>query len=188
MSISDFDSFLQSLDIPKACGLNKPIFKKMFIDNGVLDATDKTSLKNDIDKIRWLYTLKPSTINIAYYNDQEREYPEVAVLHIELSSPKRLKRIAHFINRSIPYPLILLFTCEIEGQSSLAIGLADKRINQADKEKWVIEDSIHTDWINLSNQSEAEAEFLASFKVRSPLPIYRLKTATYLLFTVLGIN
>ncbi|MCU7839416.1 MAG: DUF4391 domain-containing protein [Candidatus Thiodiazotropha sp. (ex Troendleina suluensis)] len=169
MITNNFDSFLQSLNIPKPCELNKSIFKKMFLDNGVLDATDRASLKNDIDKIRWLYTLKPSTINIASYNDQEREYLEIAVLHIELSSPKHLKRIAHFINRSIPYPLMLLFTCGIEGQSSLAIGLADKRINQADKDKWVIEDSIHTDWINLSNQSEAEVEFLASFKV-SNLP------------------
>jgi len=141
----------------------------MFVDNGVLDAKDKASLKNDIEKIRWLHTLKPSTINIAPYNDHEREYPEVAVLHIELSNPKHFKRITHFINRSIPYPMILLFTCDIEEQPNLAVCLADKRINQAVKEKWVIADSIHTNWINLSNQSGAEAEFLSSLKI-SNLP------------------
>nr|MBC8556038.1 DUF4391 domain-containing protein [Candidatus Brocadiales bacterium] len=100
--VSDFDSFLLSLGIPNACKLNKSIYKKMFLDNGILDATDKKCLKDDVDKIRWLYTLKPGTINIAPYNDSEREYPEVAVLHIELSSPNRFKRVAHFINRSIP--------------------------------------------------------------------------------------
>jgi hypothetical protein len=174
MSISDFDGFLQFLNIPKACQLNKSIFKKMFIEasdgkRSILDATDKASLKNDVDKIRWLYTLKPSTINITSYSDKEREFPEVAVLHIELSSSLRIKRIAHFINRAIPYPLVLLFTCNIDGQFSLAISLADKRINQADKEKWVIEDSILTDWIDLSNQSETEIEFLASLRI-SDLP------------------
>ena len=134
----------------------------MFLDNGALDATDKKCLKDDVDKFRWLYTLKPSTINIAPHNDSQHEYPEIAIIHVELSRAERFKRIAHFINRSIPYPLVLLFTCDIEGQASLAIGLADKRTNQANKEKWVIEDSIQTVWFDLSDQSEAATDFLTS--------------------------
>jgi len=176
MIVTDFDSFLSSLAIPETCKLDKPIFKKMFLGSfdgkrGALDATDKKCLKDDVDKIRWLYTLKPSTINIAPYNDSQREYPEVAVIHVELFRPGRFKRIAHFINRSIPYPLVLLFTCDIERPASLAISLADKRTNQADKEKWVIEDSIQTDWINLSEQSKVEINFLASLTI-SNLPFH----------------
>ena len=171
MMVTDFDSFLSGLAIPETCKLDKPIFKKMFLDNGALDATDKKCLKDDIDKIRWLYTLKPSTINIAPYNDSQREYPEVAVIHVGLSRPERFKRIAHFINRSIPYPLVLLFTCDIERQASLAIGLADKRTNQADKEKWVIEDSIQTGWFDLSDQADVEAYFLASLAIKN-LPFH----------------
>ncbi|HNP50533.1 MAG TPA: DUF4391 domain-containing protein [Nitrosomonas nitrosa] len=167
--ITSFDNFIQYLDIPKACELNKPIYKKMFLDNGILDTTDKACLKGDVDKIRWLYTLKPSTINIAPHIDSEREYPEVAVLHAELSNPKRIKRIAHFINRSIPYPLVLLFTHHSDGQNYLAICLADKRINQADKEKWVIKDSIYSGWISFTNQNNLEAAFLASLHM-SNLP------------------
>ena len=167
MMVTDFDSFLSGLAIPETCKLDKPIFKKMFLDNGALDATDKKCLKDDIDKIRWLYTLKPSTINIAPYNDSQREYPEVAVIHVGLSRPERFKRIAHFINRSIPYPLMLVFTCDIESQASLAISLADKRTNQADKEKWVIEDSIQTDWLDLSDQADVEAHFLASLTIKN---------------------
>ncbi len=167
--ILSFDNFIQYLDIPKACELNKPIYKKMFLDNGILDTTDKTCLKYDVDKVRWLYTLKPSTINIAPHINSEHEYPEVAVLHIELSNPKRLKRIAHFINRSIPYPLVLLFTHHSDGQDYFAISLADKRINQADKEKWVIEDSIYSGWISFTNQNNHEATFLASLHM-SNLP------------------
>jgi len=170
MTVNNFEAFLQSLEIPKACELNKPVFKKMFLDasdgkKSVLDAADKTSLKEDVEKIRWLYTLKPNTINIAPYKDDEFEYPEVAVLHVELSSPNRVKRIAHFIHRAIPYPLILLFTCNIEKQENLMVAIAFKRINQADKDKWVIDDSIRTDWIDLSNASEAEAGFLSSLKL-----------------------
>jgi hypothetical protein len=165
MIIQSFDDFLEHLDIPSSCRLDKPVFKKLFLDNGVLDATDKKCLKDDISRVRWLYTLKPSTINIAAYGDDIREYPEVAVLHVELSNSSRAARIAHFINRSIPYPLVLLFTTEIDGHTSMSISLADKRINQADKEKWVLEDSVNSGWLNFSDHSSPESKFLNSLKV-----------------------
>lgn len=170
--IQSFDDFLEHLDIPDSCRLDKPVFKKLFLDSsdgkrGMLDATDKKCLKDDILRVRWLYMLKPSTINIAAYRDDSREYPEVAILHVELSNSSRATRIAHFINRSIPYPLVLLFTAEIDGHTSMSISLADKRINQADKEKWVLEDSVNSGWLRLEDQSASENEFLKSLKVSS---------------------
>lgn len=172
--IQSFDDFLEHLDIPSSCRLDKPVFKKLFLDSsdgkrGVLDATDKKCLKDDISRVRWLYTLKPSTINIAAYGDDSREYPEVAILHVELSNSSRAARIAHFINRAIPYPLVLLFTAELDGHTSMSISLADKRINRADKEKWVLEESVNSGWIRLEDQSASESEFLTSLKV-SALP------------------
>ena len=180
----NFDEFLELLDVPSSCELDKPIFKKMFSEasdgkKNILDATDKKALKDDVEKIRWLYTFKPNTINIAPYKDNEREYPEIAILHVELSSAvsnksamsnkTAVRRIAHFINRAIPYPLVILFTCEKDGAQKLSIVLADKRVNQADKEKWVIEDSIQTYWINLASLSAAELAFFESLRI-SRLP------------------
>ena len=79
--------------------------------------------------------------------------------------PTDVARIEHFINRSIPYPLVLLFTAEIDGCTCMSIGLADKRINQADKEKWVLEDSVNSGWLDFSDQSAPVCEFLNSLKV-----------------------
>ena len=170
--LSNFDDFLYLLAVPKSCELNKPIFKKMFLDatdgkKAILDATDKKALKDDVLKIRWLYTLKPSTINIAPYKDKEREYPEIAILHIELASSevskRAVKRIAQFINRAIPYPLVLLFTIETN-EEKILIALADKRTNQADKEKWMIDELECSPWIKLEqvfeniNEGEGEGE------------------------------
>jgi len=164
-TINNIQDFLTHLSIPKSCELNKPVFKKMFLDSGALNTTDKACLKEDVDKIRWLYTLKPSTINIAAYADDQRDYSEIAVLLVELASPKRIMRIAQFMQRSIPYPLVLIFTCNIEGQENLTVSLADKRINQADKEKWVVEDSIQTGWISLEEESELDCKFLNSLTI-----------------------
>lgn len=163
MTPGTLEAFIDHLSIPRTCELNKPVFKKHFLDNGMLDIADKTALKEDVDKIRWLYTLKPSTINVAAYVDSERDFSEIAVLQVELTSAKRLKRIATFVQRSIPYPLILLFSQE----NQVCLSVSDKRINQADKEKWVVEDILHTDWIDLTAPTLAQAAFLEDCNINS---------------------
>ena len=54
--------FLDNLNIPKTCAVNKTIFKKLFQENVVLDVTDKKALKDDIKKITWLFSLKSNNI------------------------------------------------------------------------------------------------------------------------------
>ncbi|CAM3733405.1 DUF4391 domain-containing protein [Halomonas casei] len=167
MDIHNLEDFLDSLQVPASCQLNKPVYKKMFLDMGALDATDKVCLKDDVSKIRWLYTFKPGTINVPAYRDSEREYEEVAILLVELTNRTRIKRIAGFIQRSIPYPLVFIFSSSFEGQEYISISVSDKRINQADKEKWVIEDTVYSGWINLREQSDDEADFLHSLSINN---------------------
>jgi hypothetical protein len=155
--------FLDSLGIPQKCFLNKTLFKKLFLESGMLDITDKKALKDDIDKIRWLYTLKSSTINIEPFKDQNREYDEVAILQIDLSSATRVKRIASFVNKAIPYPLILVFT----HGDMVALSVADKRLSQADKAKWVVEDGWMTPWFNPSSPSQSERQFMTDIAIKN---------------------
>lgn len=178
--LPQFEVFLNSLDVPGACVLNKPLYKKMFQEHTDLDAKDKKALKDDVNKIRWLYTLKPSTINIASYSDDLRDYSELAFLHVELSNSKSAERIGHLINRAIPYPVIILFcqqehTNDLDSESTeqsvsseqLAICLADKRINKADKEKWVIEALLFSPWLSLANKNPITEAFLNSLSLPS---------------------
>ena len=155
--------FLDTLGIPPKCFLNKTLFKKLFLESGMLDITDKKALKDDIDKIRWLYTLKPSTINIEPFKDSQREYDEVAILQIDLSSAARVKRIASFVNKAIPYPLILVFT----HGDMVALSVADKRLSQADKAKWVVGDGWITPWFNPSAPTQSEKQFMADIALKN---------------------
>lgn len=147
---------LDKLNIPESCRLNKRVFKKLFEENAKLDATDKKALSEDVEEIRWIYTLKPATINIARHQDDVYDYPEIAFLHISLKSTKRLRRLAHVAQHAIPYPLILIFS----HGDKVALSVADKRINQADREKWVIEQSWFTDWIDLQAPEEHQKAYL----------------------------
>lgn len=156
-------TFYDYMAIPEKCLLNKPLFKKLFQEHADLDITDKKALKDDIDKIRWVYTLKPSTLNIEPYRDEVREYDEIAIIQIDLTSAARAQRIAAFVNKAIPYPVMLVFSFA----DTIAISVADKRINQADKSKWVIEDAWITVWFNPDAPSEAQQKFMQDLTIKS---------------------
>lgn len=156
-------TFYDYMAIPEKCLLNKPLFKKLFQEHADLDITDKKALKDDIDKIRWVYTLKPSTLNIEPYRDDVREYDEIAIIQIDLSSTARAQRISTIANKAIPYPIVLLFNFA----DTIAISVADKRINQADKSKWVVEDSWMTEWFNPDLPNEAQQNFMQDMTIKS---------------------
>ncbi|MBR2124631.1 MAG: DUF4391 domain-containing protein [Acetobacter sp.] len=156
--------FFRALSLPSVCVVNKPIFKKMFRENSVLDAADKKALSQDVTRLSWAYTLKPETISIPAFTSDTLEYLEIVFLRIDLNTPNSVKRIARFINKAIPYPLILLFCCE----SHFALSVALKRINQADKNTntLVVEEEWLTAWIHEETPTNTQALFLADCAVQ----------------------
>ena len=156
------ETFFTQLVIPESCQLDKRIFKKMFYDNGQLNAADKKAFSDDIDEIIWRYTLKPETINIPRYDDADHEYHEIAIIQIGLKDTKQLKRIAQIIQRSIPYPVLLVLT----QHNTLLLNTADKRINKVDQTKIVIDETLYTDWLDLEQLLDYQREFLQQFSMK----------------------
>jgi hypothetical protein len=148
----------EKMVIPDSCLLGKRVYKKLFRENAVLSATDKKALSDDVDTIYWQYTFKPSTMPIKRYQDETREYLEVALLQINLKNIRRVKRLAEIIHRAIPYPLILVFVFD----SSCLISLAHKRFSQAEKEAIVAEDFQASSWLDLSDLRGVQLAFLES--------------------------
>jgi hypothetical protein len=110
-----------------------PVIKHLFTDT--------------INKVVWLYCLKPETINIPAYKDEVREYPEIEVIEVILNKEYGLNRIAEIIMRTIPYPMLLIFKLE----DKIRFYMAHQRTSQSDSSKNTIEEFISTDW--LSNDS-----------------------------------
>ena len=150
-----------SMAIPEACQLGKRVYKKLFYENAKLSATDKKALRDDVDTILWQYTFKPTTIPIQPYEDDQREYHEVALLQVNLKHTGRANRLAEIVHRAIPYPLFVVFVCD----TTCSISLAYKRFSQADKEAIVAEGFQATGWLDLSNPTENQAAFLESLDI-----------------------
>ena len=156
------EALYDKLALPDACHLGKRVFKKLFHEHAVLGVTDKKAFAEDIDTITWQYTLKPSTIPIQPFDDDQREYHEIAVIQVDLKTQRRTSRIAEVIHRAIPYPLLVVF---VLGEAC-AISLAHKRFSQAEKGAIVAEEFVLTDWLNLSDPTPTQRAFLDSLSLR----------------------
>ena len=157
------DPIYKFLALPEACFLGKRVFKNLFLKNAQLGAADKKALDQDIDSIFWQHALKPATVPIATYRDDQREYLEIAVLQANLHQATRHQRIAEAIHRAIPYPLLLVLACE----SRVAISVANKRFSQNDKGKIVAEELYNTEWLNPEAATAAEKDFLGSLNFKA---------------------
>ena len=145
------DSYI-SLNIPETCFIGTTIYKKLFYENADLSSSDKALFTDVINKITWLYCLKPETINIRAYKDEVRDYPEIEVINVLLHKDYKLKRIAEVIMRTIPYPMVLIFSLE----DKKLFYVAHQRVSQSDSSRNTIEEFIATDW--LDNDSDLFAK------------------------------
>lgn len=131
------------LNIPDSCFIGSTIYKKLFYENANLSTSDKSLFTDTINKVVWLYCLKPETINIPAYKDEVRDYPEIEVIEVLLNKDYKLNRIAEIIMRTIPYPMLLIFKLEDKRQ----FYVAHQRTSQSDSSKNTIEEIIATDWL-----------------------------------------
>ncbi len=148
----------QAMSMPKSCVLGKRVFKKLFFDNATLTAGDKRALTQDVDTITWQYTLKPSTLPIQPYTDDDCEYLEVAVIEVQLKERRSATRIAEVIHRAIPYPVFVVMTHD----DAITISVAHKRFSRAERGAVVAEDVLTTPWMAGADRTEAESGLLAS--------------------------
>ena len=79
MTVSDL---IAALALPLSCRVDQRIPKKMLIENGAPTTADKRLLNDAIEEIQWVAALKPNTVGVPEYRDEQREYLEVAVLSI----------------------------------------------------------------------------------------------------------
>lgn len=157
------EKFYESMDLHESCKIDSTIFKKYFYENTSIKAIDKDIFKDDIAKITLKYSLKEENINIPEYKDNDVEYPEIEIIEVNLLNDKRYNKICEFIQKVIPYPLIIILTM----YNKLIINVAYKRINKNDAEKNTVEKLIYSNWIDFDNLSDNEVLFLKSINIRN---------------------
>ena len=127
---------LDALQLPAQALIAHRVPKTLLVENGAPTAADKRHIESGIEELRWVATLKPTTVGVATYADDSCEVAELAVLVLRLRAKAKLARLIELVHRSIPYHLMLLTQHDDGG---LHVSLAEKRWAINDKGKVVLD-------------------------------------------------
>ena len=129
------ESLISALALPTSCRVDQRVPKKLLVENGAPTPADKRLINDCVDEVQWLAALKPNTVGVAEYRDDEREYLEVAVLCVTarpapqadgagaVARHVNTTRLAELVHRAVPYPVLLL----LAAPQGLFLSLAHKR-------------------------------------------------------------
>lgn len=117
------ETVVAALCIPPQARVDQRVARKLLVENGAATPTDKRWINDGIEELTWIAALKPTTIGVAAYRDDVREYLEIAVLSVVLRSEARTGRLLELVHRAIPYPVFLIAS----HGDSLTLSTAHKR-------------------------------------------------------------
>lgn len=127
------------INFPKQAYFGKLVTKTKIYEHTQPSARVKKLFVDEVEKIEWAYKLSPETINIP----EEGEVHEIQVFKLYLKQKNISKEILQIIDLAIPSPIIY----ELIFQDYLKYQLTYKRVNEADKTKWVVSDYFGSEWM-----------------------------------------
>lgn len=95
-----------NLELPKKSEVNKFIPKSKFFTKTTVNTKTKQLFADSVQKIIWKYKLSKETINIL----GTKEIEEIQIFEIELKDKNVPKNILYIIDKTIPYPILYIFT------------------------------------------------------------------------------
>ncbi|SDL83347.1 DUF4391 domain-containing protein [Paracoccus chinensis] len=149
---------VEALGLPPEARVDARVPKKLLVEQGAPTAADKRAIQDGIDELQWLAACKPATIGVPAFEDDVREYLEIAVVACALRAGAKAVRLIELIHRAIPYPVILL-TSDQEG---LTVSAAHKRRSQNEAERMVIDGVVAATGLHPDRPAPAEQRFLES--------------------------
>ena len=158
----DVPGFIASLGLPDGCRVDQRVPKKLLLEDGAPTAADKRLIADTVEEIQWVAALKPNTIGVPDYRDDQREYLEIAVLAVTLRSqpgqdkakPANAARLAELVHRAVPYPVLLLLC---SGQS-MTLSLAHTRWAQNEAGKIVLDGDLMSASLPCTASGTTEAD------------------------------
>ena len=94
------------LDLPQSTYFGRIIAKERVYAAAGADAASKDAFVAQVERIRWLHKISPTTVNIAPGEQVE----EIQVIEVALTVPVPDKRILPTILKGIPYKIIFVLT------------------------------------------------------------------------------
>ena len=149
--MNSFD-LIAALALPHHALIDRRVPKTLLMKNGAPTARDKRCIREEVEELRWMAALKPTTVGVAAYRDPEREYLEIAVLELTLRPRARAARISELVQRAVPYPVLLT----VQQEKAIQLSLVHKRWSQRETGKTVLDGDVVA--VELGNAETVDAE------------------------------
>lgn len=156
------EDIIRAMDLPLDAHVDQRVPKKLLLESGVPTAADKRRINEGIEELRWIASLKPTTVGIADYKDASREYLEIAVVKMALRGAAKAGRLNELVHRAIPYPLVLI----TEHEDRLGISLAHKRWSEAEAGKTVLDGELISAESNAADDPRIWRSYLEAISLR----------------------
>ena len=88
-----------ALDLPAGARLDQRVPKKLLVEHGAPTGADKRRINAGVEEVRWIATLKPTTIGVPLFRDEARDYLEIAVLAATLRTDAKAGRLVGVMRR-----------------------------------------------------------------------------------------
>ena len=169
---------MEVFNVEKEHIVNSKIFKKHFYDSQKLKTSEKNLIKNNIESLNLITLLKPETVKIPSFKDENVKYLEIALIEVVLSKEDKKAEITEIINKSIQYPIVLFLKYE----DKLDISLCEKRIDKVRGDNNIVEDILIVE--DVASYSKIE-DYYISLMYLDNIDLYKyyldLYTKTYAL-------
>lgn len=133
---------VQALRLPDSCRVDQRVPKRMLAEHGGATPGDRRLLTDGVEEAHWLAAIKPATAAIPIWQDEAREYLELAVLSVTVRSthaqPAQLQRLTELVHRAVPYPVLLT----VSAPDSVAMSLSHKRTAQNEAGRVVLDGDV----------------------------------------------
>lgn len=149
---------LDALELPGAARVDRRVPKSLLLEHGTPTAADRRRINDGIERVTWVAALKPTTIGVPAYTDAEREYLEIAVLHLSLRPAAKPDRLAELVHRAVPYPVLAV--AELANRSF--VSLAHKRWSRGEAGRTVLDEPPTSVDCTAADDEPHDAAFLAA--------------------------
>jgi hypothetical protein len=147
----DVNDLLLALALPATALVQQQVTRKMLSENAAATPTDRKTVQECLEALTWHAALKPTNVGVAAYQDELRNYLEVAVLVAKLRTSggytrqpnpqaakliPTVKQLATLVHRAVPYPTVLL----LDDGEQLYVSMAHIRRAQREAERTVVDE------------------------------------------------
>lgn len=134
-------------DYPKATMLKRVVPKTRIYEQVRAGTALKHKFVTQVEQIIWRAKLAPETMNLP----PTKSVPEIQIFRITLKTGALQVDVLKAIDRAIPFPILF----ELEHNGKIQVAAAHKRPSEAEADKWVISDYLHSEWLPIETSRNA---------------------------------